>query len=172
MLENLIKLKYMVSISSRNMTPRGLNPNITTIIAKAIQDQLVMVVDVVTVVLLINQNCLVYGKECYRCHKKNHFSKHCRSCKSTSVGSITKCYLHCDVHEMEEKEIQIQYDTDAIMIKRTLIQFTTPVYNSPKELSSNVAFDEISNQPKHLQCSLTDLKLVTKVVTLIKFISN
>ena len=38
------------------MAKRGLNPNVTTIIAKAIQDKVVMVVDVITVVLLINQN--------------------------------------------------------------------------------------------------------------------
>ena len=38
------------------MAPRGPNPNITTIIAKAISDQVVMVVDVITVVLLIIQN--------------------------------------------------------------------------------------------------------------------
>ena len=63
---------------------------------------------------------------------------------------------------MEEKKIQFQYDTDAIEIKTTLIQFTTPVYESSKELSSNVAFDEIGNQPKCLQCALTDLKLCNK----------
>ena len=63
---------------------------------------------------------------------------------------------------MEDKEIQFQYDTDAIQIKRTLIQFTTPVYESSKELSSNVALDEINNQPKCLQCALTNLKLCNK----------
>ena len=63
---------------------------------------------------------------------------------------------------MEEKEIQFLYDTDTIEIKRTLIQFTTPVYESSKELLSNVAFDEISNQPNCLQCVLTDLKLCSK----------
>ena len=46
---------------------------------------------------------------------------------------------------MKEKEIQFHYDIDAIKIKRTLIQFTTPVYESSKKLLSNVAFDEISN---------------------------
>ena len=56
MLENLIKLKYMVPISSSNMASRGPNPNVTTIIAKAIPDQVVMVVDVITVADLINQN--------------------------------------------------------------------------------------------------------------------
>ena len=55
MLEKLIKLRYMVSTSSRDMTPRGLNPNVITIIAKAIPDEVVMVVDVITAVLLINQ---------------------------------------------------------------------------------------------------------------------
>ena len=63
---------------------------------------------------------------------------------------------------MEEREIQFQFDTDAIEIKRTLIQFTNPVYESSKELSDNVAFHEISNQPKHLQHALTDLKLCNK----------
>ena len=63
---------------------------------------------------------------------------------------------------MEEKEIQFQYDTDAIEIKRTLIQFTTPVYNPPKNLLRNVAFDEISNQPKWQQHAHTDLKLCNK----------
>ena len=56
MFENLIKLKYMVSISNRNMAPRGQTSNITTIITKDIPNQEVMAVDVVTVVLLINQN--------------------------------------------------------------------------------------------------------------------
>ena len=43
-----------------------------------------------------------------------------------------------------------------------MIQFTTPVYESSKELSSNVALDEISNEPKYLQHALTDLKLCNK----------
>ena len=38
----------MVSISNRNMAPRGPNPNVTTIIAKVIPDHIVMVVDVVS----------------------------------------------------------------------------------------------------------------------------
>ena len=56
MLENLIKQRYMVSTSSRDKAPKGLNPNIITIIARAIPDQVFVVVDVITVVLLINQN--------------------------------------------------------------------------------------------------------------------
>ena len=63
---------------------------------------------------------------------------------------------------MEEKEIQFQYDTDAIKIKRTLITFTTAVYESSKELLSNVPFDDINNQPKHLQHVFTDLKFCNK----------
>ena len=102
-------------------------------------------------------------KECYRCHKKNHFSKLYRSSKSTGGDSIAKCHSCHDVHELEEKEIQFQYDTDAIKIKRTLIQFTIPVYESPKELSRNIVFDEISNHPKCLQHALKDPKLCKKV---------
>ena len=108
------------------------------------------------------KKCPAYGKECYKCHKKNHFSKLCRSRKSTGCGSKVQHHLHHDVHEMVEKEIQFQYDTDAIKIKRTLIPFTTSGYETSKELSTNVAFDEISNQSKHLQQALTDLKLCNR----------
>ena len=110
----------------------------------------------------INQKCPAYERECYKCHKENHFSKLCRSSKSTGGGSKAQSHSCHDVHEMEGKEIQFQYDTDAIEIKGTLIKFTIPVYKSSKELSSNVAFDEISNQPKCLQCALTDFKLCNK----------
>ena len=50
-------------MNSRNMAPRGPNPNITIIIAKAIQDQVVMVVDVLTVVLLINQSSVQHKEK-------------------------------------------------------------------------------------------------------------
>ena len=96
-------------------------------------------------------------------HTKKHFSKLCRSSKFNGGGSIAKHHSSHDVHEKEEMEIQFKCDTDAVEIKRTLIQFTTPVYESSKELSSNVAFDEISNQPKHLHCTFTDIKPCNKV---------
>ena len=38
------------------MASSGPNPNITTIVAKAIPDQVVVVVDVITMALFINQN--------------------------------------------------------------------------------------------------------------------
>ena len=38
MLENLFKLSYMVSKSSRDMAQRGLNSNVITLIAKTIMD--------------------------------------------------------------------------------------------------------------------------------------
>ena len=58
------------------------------------------------------KQCPAYRKKCYRCHMKNHFSSLCTSSKSTGAGSIAKCHSHHDVHEMEGKEIQFQYDTD------------------------------------------------------------
>ena len=94
--------------------------------------------------------------------RKKHFSKLCRSSKFTGGGSIAKFHSHHDIHEMEEKEIQFQYGTDAIKIKGTLMQLTTPLSESSKELSSNIAFDEISNQSKCLQCALTYLMLSNK----------
>ena len=45
------------------MAPRGPNPNTTTIIAKAIPYQAVMVVDVITVVHLINQNSVQHTEK-------------------------------------------------------------------------------------------------------------
>ena len=160
MLDNLIKLRDMVSTSNRDMAQRGLNPNIITIVAKAITDQIIMMVNVIAVVLLINQKSVQHMEK--NVTSANHFSKLCRSSKSTGGGSKAQNHLHCHVHEMEEKAIQFQYDTYVIKMKRTLIQFTTPVYESSKELSSNVAFDEIRNQPKCLQYALTDLKLRNK----------
>ena len=92
-----------------------------------------MVVDVVTVVLLINQNSVWHmEKNVTVATNKNHFSKLSRSSKSTGGGHIAKHHSWCDVHEMEEKEILFHYDTDAIKIKSTYIQFTTPVYESSK----------------------------------------
>ena len=40
------------------MASKDPNPNVTTSIAKAIPNQVVVVVDVITVVPLINQNCV------------------------------------------------------------------------------------------------------------------
>ena len=142
--------------------PRGPNPIVTMIIAKAIPYQVVVVVDNITVALPINQTMSGIWKRVLHVPQENHFSKLCRSSKSTGGGSKAKYHSCHDVHEMEEKEIQFQYDTDAIKIKRTLIQFNnTSVWILPK-LSSNVALDKISNQPKHLQCALTYLKLCNK----------
>ena len=45
------------------MVPRGPNQNITMIIGKAIPDQEVMVVDVITVILLINQNSVQHAEK-------------------------------------------------------------------------------------------------------------
>ena len=73
---------------------------------------------------------------------------------------------------MEEKDIEFQHDTDAIKIKRTLIQFTTPVYESSKELLSSVAFDESSINPNVFNVYLQIWNFVINLVTLIKLISN
>ena len=97
----------MVSTTNRDMAPRGLNPIVITIIAKAITDQVVVVVNVITVVLFINQNSVQHTKKnATGATRKNHFSRLCRSSKSTG-GVITGQHHLChDVHEMEEKGIQ------------------------------------------------------------------
>ena len=57
-LQNVENILNMVSTNSRDMAPKGLNQNAITNIAKAITDQKVMVVNIVTVFHLINQKCL------------------------------------------------------------------------------------------------------------------
>ena len=90
------------------MAPRGPNPNVTTILAKAIPDQVVSVVDVITVAFLVNQNSVqLFEKNVTGATRKKHLSKLCRS-KSTSGGSKAQHHLHHDVHEMVEKEIDLQ----------------------------------------------------------------
>ena len=121
------------------MAPRHLNPNVITIIAKAIPDQVVIVVDVTTVVLLINQNSVWHMEKNVTGATRKPFFKALQESESTGGGSKAQHQSHHDVHEMEEKEIQFQYGNDGIKIKRTL-----------------------NNQPKHLQHALTGLKLCNK----------
>ena len=75
MLENLIKVRYMVSTSSRDMAPRSLNPNVITILTEAITDQVVLVVNVVTVVLLINQKLSGIWKRMLQVPQEKQFFK-------------------------------------------------------------------------------------------------
>ena len=95
--------------------------------SKAIPDHVVMVVDIITVILLINQ------------YSVQHTEK---SVTGATRKTISQSFVE------------------------TLMQLTTLVYESKN--FQNVAFDEISNQTKHLQHAFTDLKLCNKAGNLDK----
>ena len=101
------------------------------------------------------QKCKAYGKECFHCHKKGHFSQLCHSKqrgKSPGLRNQTNNnrHSHRDVHEIDQSKfddsVQFKdYDYDSITI-----QFRTHLRHS------NVIFDEISSTPA-LQRVLTDV---------------
>ena len=103
------------------------------------------------------QKCKAYGKECFHCHKKGHFSQLCHSkqCgKSLGLRNQTNNNRHSrrDVHEIDQSKfddsVQFKdYDYDSIAI-----QFRTQLRHS------NVMFDEISSTPT-LQRVLTDVHI-------------
>ena len=56
-------------------------------------------------------------KECFKCKKKNHFSKLCQSSEKkpgSGVGN-PKCFSRKDVHEVEKSKFE--YDTDIVEFK-------------------------------------------------------
>ena len=88
------------------------------------------------------KKCKAYGKECFHCHKKGHFSQFCCSKQhGKSPGSCVRSssqnnrYSHRDVHEMDQSQFDdsVQFEQDTITI-----QFKTQVRNT------NVMFDDIS----------------------------
>ena len=102
------------------------------------------------------RKCKAYGKECFHCNKKGHFSRSChsRQCgKSPGQGLRNQTnnnrHSHHDVHEID----QCQFD-DSVQFKQDsiTIQFKTQVRHS------NIMFDEISSTPS-LQRVLTDVHI-------------
>ena len=99
------------------------------------------------------QKCKAYGKECFHCHKKGHFSQLCHSKqhgKSPGLRNQTNNNRnsHRDVHDIDQSKFDdsIQFeDYDSITI-----QFRTQLRHS------NVMFNEISSTPA-LQRVLTDV---------------
>ena len=96
-----------------------------------------------------------YGKECFHCHKKGHFSQLCHSkqCgKSPGLRNQTNNSRHSchDVHEIDQSKFDdsVQFkDYDSITI-----QFRAQLRHS------NVMFNEISSTPA-LQRVLTDIHI-------------
>ena len=100
------------------------------------------------------KKCKAYGKECFHCHKKGHFSQFCHSKQhGKSSGSSVRSTSHnnrysCrDIHEIDQSQFDdsIQFEQDSITIQfKTQVRYT------------NVMFDEISSTPS-LQRVLTDV---------------
>ena len=100
------------------------------------------------------KKCKAYGKECFHCHKKGHFSQFCHSkqCgkspgsneRSSSQNNRFSCR---DIHEIDQSQFDdsIQFEQDSITI-----QIKTQVRHT------NVMFAEISSTPL-LQRVLTDV---------------
>ena len=99
------------------------------------------------------RKCIAYGKDCFHCHKKGHFSQLCHSRQhekspGPGLGNQASHYRHshCDVHEIDQSQFDdsVQFEQDSITI-----QFKTHVRHS------NIMFNEISSTPS-LQRVLTD----------------
>ena len=101
------------------------------------------------------QKCKAYGKECFHCHRKGHFSQLCCSKQCGKFPGLrdqtnNNRLSHHDVHKIDQSKfddsVQIEdYDYDSITI-----QFRTQLRHS------NVMFDEISSTPA-LQRVLTNV---------------
>ena len=96
----------------------------------------------------LQKQCPAYGTECFKCKKKNHFSKLCQSSdkKPDSGVGNPKHFSRKHIHEV--KKSNFEYDTDIVEFDQ--IQFSTPVFSSRKDSpnSQNIIFDEMSESKK------------------------
>ena len=102
------------------------------------------------------KKCKAYGKECFCCHKKGHFSQFCHSKQlgksprsNVRSSSENNRFSHRDVHEIN----QSQFD-DSIQFKQNSI--TIQFMKASQTRHTNVMFNEISSTAS-LQKVLTDV---------------
>ena len=94
------------------------------------------------------KQCAAFGKACYKCKKKGHFSKLCHSCQSSRPPSNNKRQSHKDFHEFTQSDGTVG---DLFMYNTDVVYFNfIPENNDCKE----VPFDEINGQPSRLICQL------------------
>ena len=100
------------------------------------------------------RKCKAYGKECFHCHKKGHFSQLCHSkqCGRSPAPNVrtqnnNNRHSHHNVHEIDQSQFDdaVQFEQDPVTI-----QFTTQLRHK------NIMFDEISITPS-LQRVPTDV---------------
>ena len=111
------------------------------------------------------RKCKAYGKGCFHCHKKGHFSQlcHLKQCgRSPGPGMRTQnnnnrhsCH---DVHEIDQSQFDyaVQFEQDLVTI-----QFKTQLRHK------NIMFDEVSTAPS-LQRILTDIYISDKQTNWLK----
>ena len=100
------------------------------------------------------KQCKAFGKECYYCHKRGHFSQYCRSKqwgRSPSQSRHNARQSRCDVHDID----QSQFD-DNFTPQFEQVSITIEFKRTSQLRHSNIMFDEISTAPS-LQRVLTDL---------------
>ena len=102
------------------------------------------------------KKCKAYGKECFYCHKKGHFSQFCHSKQcGKSPGSNVRSssqnnrFSQRDIHEID----QSQFD-DSVQFKQDSI--TIQFKKASQTKHTNVMFDEISSTPSFRRV-LTDV---------------
>ena len=107
------------------------------------------------------RKCPVYGKECFRRKKPNHFKKFCRSnpqnqSQSQGGGGRKACK---DMHELEKGDNPFaMHENDAVNVRT--VHFTTNVKYTH---NANIAFDEVSSDRKLQWHLLTDVTVSNKV---------
>ena len=69
------------------------------------------------------KQCPAYGKECFKCKKKNHFSKLCWNLdkKPGGGGGNPKCFSRKDIHELGKTKFE--YDTDIMEFNGSSFQY-------------------------------------------------
>ena len=91
------------------------------------------------------RKCKAYGKECFHCHKKGHFSQLCHSKqhgRSPGPGVRTQNnsnrHSRHHVHEIDQSQFDeaVQFEQDSVTI-----QFKTQLRHK------NIMFDEVSTNP-------------------------
>ena len=97
------------------------------------------------------KRCKAFGKECYHCHKKGHFSQYCRSKQHGRSPSQTKFngsrQSRHDVHDIDQSQFddvpQFEQDSITIEFKR-----------ASQWRHSSIMFDEITTSASLQECLL------------------
>ena len=98
------------------------------------------------------KKCKAYGKECFHCHKKGHFSQYCHSkqCGKSPGSNIRSSsqnhrYSCRDIHEIDQSQFDdsVQFKQDSITIqfkKASQIRHTNVMFN---EISSTLSLQRV-----------------------------